>query len=788
MKPRTHSLSNSARRGVNVLAITSLLSASVAFANEPDRRVLPLDIRQEGGEVGMTVQTSHMPRIVPVTPPAGAPNVVLVLLDDVGFSASSTFGGAIATPALDNLAREGVSYTRFHTTALCSPTRAALLTGRNPHNVGSGNITEFATGFSGYNSVIAKDSATVAEVLKGNGYNTAMFGKWHNTPVWEGSVAGPFDRWPTGMGFEEFYGFIGGEAHQYSPGLFHGTTPIERPEHVENYHLTTDLVDHALQWTGTQQAMAPGKPFFLYFAPGATHAPHHVYGEWVEPYKGEFDQGWDALREQTFARQKRLGVIPANAQLTPRDPTIPAWDSLSPERKKIAARLMEVYAGFLAHTDYEIGRLEQGFKDQGVWDNTLFIYIVGDNGGASAGGLQGVFNEMTALNGVQENENEVLVRLDEIGGPKANNEHPVGFAWAMGTPFKFTKQWASHFGGTRNPMVITWPQKLKKTGELRTQFHHVVDIVPTILEAAGLPAPEKVNGVAQKPVDGMSLLYSLNNGLATGQRKTQYFEMFGTRGIYHDGWMASTSHNRAYAKNQPGIPAFAEDRWELYNLEQDFSQVDDLAAQYPDRLKALQALFEQEAHANGVYPLDDRGPARIVNARPSILGERKEFILRTDAIRIPEDLIRSTFNRSFSIEAELKLPQPGAAQGVIATAGGYYGGFSLFVKEGKPLYTYNYFGSEYTTLEGDKPLPKGPIKLRYEFAYDGGGIGKGGMGRLLVNGELVAQKRIERIVPLGFTADETLDIGLDTGTPGSDRYEGNFPFNAEIKQVKFTLL
>ena len=772
---------------VGALALASLLASSVALAEEPDRRILPLEVRVEGGKVGPTVQTSQMPKIIPVTAPAGAPNVVVVLLDDVGFSASSTFGGAIATPALDKLAGEGVSYTRFHTTALCSPTRAALLTGRNHHNVGAGNITEFATGFSGYNSVIGKDSATVAEVLKGNGYNTAMFGKWHNTPVWETSAAGPFDRWPTGMGFEEFYGFLGGEAHQYFPGLFHGTTPTERPEHAENYHLTTDLVDHALQWTSTQQAMAPGKPFFMYFAPGATHAPHQAPSEWVEPYKGKFDQGWDKLREETFERQKRLGVIPADAELTARDPSIPAWDSLTPERKKIAARLMEVYAGFLAHTDYEIGRLEQGFKDQGVWDNTLFIYIVGDNGAAPAGGLQGVFNEMTFLNGVAEDEKVVLSRLDEIGGPKANNEYPVGFAWAMGTPFKYTKAWASHFGGTRNPMVISWPAKLKQHGELRTQFHHVTDVLPTILEAAGLPAPEKVNGVAQKPVDGISMLYSLNDAKAAERRKTQYFELYGTRGLYHDGWMAATSHNRAYSKNQPGVPAFTEDKWELYNLDRDFSQANDLAAQYPDKLKALQAIFEQQAQANNVYPLDDRGAARVINARPSILGTRQEFTLRAGAVRIPEDLIRNTFNRSFSIEADLKLDKPGNVQGVIATAGGYYGGFSLFIKDGKPFYTYNYFGSEYTTLEGTRPLPQGPVKLRYKFTYDGGGIGKGGQARLLVNGEPVAEKRIERIVPLGFSADETLDIGMDTGTPGSDRYEGNFPFNATIDQVKFSL-
>lgn len=772
--------------GFGSLLSASLLAASVALAAEPDRSVLPLDVHVEGGKLGKTVAESSMPKIVPVKPPAGAPNVVLVLLDDVGFSAASTFGGAIATPAMDNLAREGVSYNRFHTTALCSPTRAALLTGRNHHEVGAGNITEYATGFDGYNSIIGKDTATVAEVLKGNGYNTAAFGKWHNTPVWETSASGPFDRWPTGMGFEEFYGFMGGEAHQYFPGLYHGTVPTERPEHAKNYHLTTDLVDHALQWAGGQHTLTPDKPFFMYFAPGATHAPHQVYENWVEPYKGKFDQGWDKLREETFERQKKLGIIPADTQLTARDPSIPAWDSLTPERKKIAIRLMEVYAGFMAQTDYEIGRLEQGFKDMGVWDNTLFIYIVGDNGGAPAGGLDGVFNEISALNGVVEDQDVILKRLADIGGPKANNEYPVGFSWAMGTPFKFTKQWASHFGGTRNPMLISWPNKLKKTGEMRSQFLHVTDIMPTILEAAGVPAPKTVAGVEQKPLEGYSLLDTLNDAKAPSKHKTQYFEIMGTRAIYHDGWMASSSHARAYGKRGAPVP-FAEDKWELYNIDKDFSQANDLAEQEPAKLAELKALFDQEAERNKVFPLDDRGPARIVNARPSLLDGRNSFTLRAGAVRIPEDLVRSTFNRSFNIVADIDLTDADKVDGVITTAGGYFGGFSLFVKDGKPMYTYNYFGAKYTTVAGEKPLPAGPVTLRYEFTYDGGGLGKGGTGTLFVNDQQVAQAHIEKTVPLGFSADETLDVGIDTGTPGSDLYEGTFPFGATIKTVTFSL-
>ena len=541
-----------------------------------DRTLLPLPDTPTGGRAGLTIKDSQMPRIEPIRPPAGAPNIVIVLLDDVGFGAAGTFGGPIATPTLDALAAEGLRYNRFHTTALCSPTRAALLTGRNHHVANTGNITEYATGYDGYSSIISKSTATIAQVLRENGYSTAAFGKWHNTPVWEVSAAGPFDRWPTGLGFEKFYGFMGGEAHQYYPGLFEGTTPIERPEHAEKYHLTTDLVDHAVTWMNAQKALAPDKPFFIYWAPGATHAPHHVYPEWVKPYEGKFDQGWDRLREETFARQKALGVIPADAQLTPRHESIPAWDSVSPDKKKIASRLMEVYAGFLAQTDYEVGRLVQGVKDLGEWDNTLFLYIVGDNGPAPAGGVDGVFNEMVFLNGLKEDPAVVLSKLGEFGGPKANNEYPVGFSWAMATPFQFTKQFAGHLGGIRNPMVVTWPNRIKDHGGLRTQFHHVIDIAPTLYEAAGIPMPRIVDGVAQRPLDGVSFSYSFTDAAARSPRTTQYFEIGGTRGLFHDGWLASTYHNKIPWRPGPPQP-FDQDRWELYNLDQDFSQAVDLA-------------------------------------------------------------------------------------------------------------------------------------------------------------------------------------------------------------------
>ena len=778
---------------VFLLLVTGILTVHAADAWSmqgkaagPDRTVLPIELKPAGGTAGLTVMDAKPPKIEPVRAPKDAPNVVIVLLDDVGFGATATFGGPVATPATDTLAKEGLRYNQFHTTALCSPTRAALLTGRNHHAVGNGVITEFATSYDGYNSIIPKSAATVAQVLQQNGFSTACYGKWHNTPVWEVSPAGPFDRWPTSLGFDEFYGFMGGEAHQFFPGLFHGTTPIERPEHAENYHLTTDLVDQAVAWMTRQKAAAPDRPFFIYFAPGATHAPHHVAPEWVKPYEGRFDQGWDRLREETFARQQKLGVIPKDAKLTPRHESMPAWDSLDANRKKIAARLMEVYAGFLAHTDHEIGRLTQGIKDLGQWDNTLFITIIGDNGAAAAGGLYGCFNEMVALNGLQENPDVVLKKLAEFGGPKASNEYAVGHAWAMDTPFQFTKQFASHFGGTRNPMIVTWPKRIADKGGLRTQFHHVIDVVPTIYEAVGVPAPESVDGIQQMPLHGASMLYSFDNAKAPSRRKTQYFEIQGARAIYHDGWMAATYHNKVQWAPMK-LPPFDQDKWELYQIDADFSQADDLAAKHPQKLKELQDLFLREAKANNVLPLDDRGPNRIVGSgRPSLVGDRTSFTLGAGAVRMPEDMIRSTFNRSYTITASARIPAEVEAKGVLLAAGGYFGGLSLYVKEGRPHFTYNYFGSDYTTIAGQEKLPAGVLTVRYEFTYDGGGLGKGGTAKLFVNGKPAADGKVPATVPLGFSADETLDVGEDTGTPSAD-YECPFRFTGKIDKVTVEL-
>ncbi|RJR40664.1 MAG: arylsulfatase [Deltaproteobacteria bacterium] len=747
------------------------------------QEVLPRPERPLKAEVGRTFQDSKPGKIAEVKAPKGAPNIVIVLLDDVGFGASGTFGGPVPTPVLDRLANQGLRYNAFHTTALCSPTRAALLTGRNHHSVGTGNITELATGFDGYTSIIPKSTATVAEILRQNGYNTSAWGKWHNTPIWETSVAGPFDRWPTGLGFEEFYGFMGGESHQYEPPLYRGTTPVERPP-KPNYTLNDDLADQAIAWMRLQKSIAPAKPFFVYFAPGATHAPHHVPKEWSDKYQGRFNEGWDKLREEIFARQKKLGVIPANAKLTPRPSQIPAWDTLSPERKKIASRLMEIYAGFLAQTDYEVGRLADAIKEMGLWDNTLFIYIVGDNGASGEGTPFGVFNEMSVLNGVPEDPGVVLKHLDELGGPTAYNHYPVGFAWAMDTPFRWTKQVASHFGGTRNAMVINWPRRIKDAGGLRSQFHHCIDIAPTILEILGLPEPAMVNGAPQKPMEGVSMAYTFGDAKAPTRLRTQYFEIMANRGLYHEGWMASAFHGRAPWEFDSHL-SFDQEKWELYNVTEDFSQADDLAAKHPEKLRALQDLFWAEAARYNVLPLDDRGGTRVDRKMlPFPGGERPKYTYYPGAVRIPETCAPNTKNTSFSITAEIDIPQAGA-QGVIAAVGGVVGGWSLYVQDGKPAFTYNYLTAERPTVMAKDKLPAGPATIRYEFAYDGGWA-KGGVSRLSVNGKQVAEGRIDKTVPGLFSADETFDVGTDTGT-AVGLYPNNFAFTGKIKKVTIDL-
>ncbi|WP_198360976.1 arylsulfatase [Sphingomonas sp. KC8] len=703
--------------------------------------------------------------------PAGAPNIVLVLLDDVGFGAASTFGGPAATTALDALARDGLRYNRFHTTAICSPTRASLLTGRNPHAAGIGAVMNSADSRPGYSGFQGKDTATVAEILRQNGYNTAAFGKWHQTPDWEISQAGPFDRWPTGEGFEKFYGFQGGETDQFEPTLYDGTTPVLRKP-GKNYHLSEDLADRSIEWMRSQHAVAPDKPFFLYLATGGIHAPIQVPEPWIEKYRGKFDQGWDKLREEIFARQKKLGVIPANTKLTPRPESLPAWSTLTPDQKKLASRLMESYAAFLAHTDAQVGRVAQALKDSGQFDNTIFIYIVGDNGASAEGGLTGSLNYMGALQGLPESEEGKMARIDKIGAADSYAHVNSAWAWANNAPFQWTKTVASHLGGTRNPMVISWPKRITDKGGLRSQFGHVNDIMPTILEAVGIQAPAEVNGVAQKPVNGTSLVYSFTDAKAPERHKTQYFEVFGHRAIYHDGWMASAFHTRLpwgigmKVDNKP----FESDTWELYDLRADFSQANNLAAKDPKRLDDMKALFMQEAAANQVLPL--RGQS-IVSGLPDPSHGAKRATYYPGSISVPEKAVPTMTNRSWGLSSEIETTD--ASQGVIATIGGTAAGWSLYIDaQRRPVFTYRLFDIKTVDLVGE-PLAPGKNVLRVNFDYAGKGFGKGGQLSLLVNDKQAATDSLPATPMAFFSINETFDVGLDTGSAA-----GRYPENAPI--------
>jgi arylsulfatase len=735
---------------------------------------------------------TKFPPIEPLRPPKGAPNVLIVLLDDVGFGASSAFGGPVNMPTAERLAKTGLKYNRFHTTALCSPTRQALLTGRNHHTVGMGGITEIATSAPGYNSIRPNTCAPLPETLKLNGYSTAQFGKCHEVPVWETSPMGPFNQWPTGSGFEYFYGFIGGETNQYYPAIYEGTTPIEvekTPE--EGYHFTEDLTDKSIQWVRQQKSLMPDKPFFMYWAPGATHAPHHVRPEWADMYKGKFDQGWDKLREETFTRQKQMGVIPQDTQLTKRHEEIPAWDDVSEEMKPVLTRQMEIYAGFLEHTDHHLGRLIDALEDLEILDDTLIYYIIGDNGSSAEGSLQGTFNEMIPLSGAGELETPefLIARLDKFGGPESFNHFAVAWAHAMDTPFQWTKQVASHWGGTRNATIVHWPRGIQANGELRSQFHHVIDIAPTILEAAGLPEPVIVNSVQQKPLEGVSMGYSFEDAQAADQHETQYFEMFGNRGIYHKGWTAVTRHRTPWLTGAAELPAFDDDNWELYDTNTDWSQANDLANEYPEKLHELQRLWLIEAVRYNVLPLDDRFAER---ANPGLAG-RPELIKGTRQLlfggmgRLTESSILNTKNKSYAITAEVVVPETGA-EGVIIALGGTTGGWSLYAKDGKPKYCYNFYGIQRTYIEGQKEIPSGQHQVRMEFAYDGGGMAKGGLTTLYLDGEKIGEGRVEHTEPILFSADETCDLGYEAGSPVSEDYgpRGN-EFTGEVNWVEIDL-
>jgi len=730
---------------------------------------------------------TSFPPIVPLRPPEGAPNVLIVLIDDVGFGASSAFGGPIRTPNAERLAANGLKFNRFHTTALCSPTRQALLTGRNHHTVGMGGITEIATSAPGYNSIRPNTCAPLAETLKLNGYSTAQFGKCHEVPVWETSPMGPFHAWPTGSGFEYFYGFIGGEAHQYYPAIYEGTIPVE-PEKTpeEGYHFMSDMTDKAIKWVRQQKALMPDKPFFAYFAPGATHAPHHVTPEWADKYKGEFDDGWDALRERTFERQKELGVIPADAELTPRHEEIPAWEDMPEELKPVLRRQMELYAGFLEFTDHHVGRLLDTLEDLGALENTLVYYIIGDNGASAEGTLNGTFNEMINFNGAAalETPEFMIERLDDFGGPDSYNHYAVGWAHAMCAPYQWTKQVASHWGGTRNGTIVHWPKGIKGRGEIRSQFTHVIDVAPTVLEAAGLPHPTFVNGVQQKPIEGASMAYAFDDGGAAERHTTQYFEMFCNRGIYHQGWTAVTRHRTPW-ELVAKPPPLEDDVWELYDTNADWTQNRNLAAEQPEKLAELQRLFLIEATKYNVLPLDDRGIERAlpdIAGRPTLVqGDRQ--LLFGGMGRLSESSVVNMKNKSHAVTAEIVVPEEGV-QGVIVAQGGSIGGWSLYVKDGKPRYCYNLLGLQRFYVDSDAEVPPGTHQVRMEFDYAGPGLGKGGTVTLYLDGVEIGQGEVAGTAPMIFSADDTCDVGVENGALVADDYPVPNAFTGEVNWVE----
>ncbi|WP_036256907.1 arylsulfatase [Methylocapsa acidiphila] len=728
--------------------------------------------------------------------PADAPNIVLILLDDVGFGAAATFGGPAATSELDRLAAGGLRYNQFHTTAICSPTRAALLTGRNHHQTGFGNLADVAAGYPAYNSIWPKETASIAEILRLNGYSTAAFGKWHNTPDWEINPAGPFNHWPTGLGFEYYYGFMFGETSQWEPTLYRNTTPVDAPKKPEQgYHLTTDLVDDAIHWLHQHDAVASEKPFFLYFATGATHAPHHVPKEWIAKYSGQFDQGWDRLREETFARQKKLGVIPANTELTPRPDGLPAWDSLTADQKKLYAHQMEVYSAFLSQTDYEVGRLLRSIADSGKADNTLVIYVVGDNGGSAEGGLEGSDANFATLTGSRDEAPEMLSHLSDLGSPLYDNHYAAGWSWATTAPFQWMKQIASHFGGTRDGLVISWPGHTKNADIVRSQFSHVNDVAPTIYEAAGIVFPDKVDGAAQIPLEGKSLVASFADPAAKSLHTKQYFEIFGNRAIYKDGWVAGARHYAPWELftdiSKVFRGGFENDRWELYNVAEDFSEAHDLAEKFPEKLRELKAEFDWEARRNGVYPL-----VPLPVGAPSPVAGKSHFVYLSGVERLPGHAVPDVGGRSHRLTAYIDASE-GPVEGVIVAQGGRYGGYSLFVKDGKLIYEANTFGKIHETLESAQPLPLGKARIDFVFEADprpASGLppllapkNAPGTGRLFVDGVEVAQRRFSKFGSFGSAITEPFDVGKDSGSAVSQSYETPFAFTGRVEKIEIDL-
>lgn len=738
------------------------------------------------GEVGRTFKDADPATFPqPVQPPKGAPNILLILLDDVGFGQFSTFGGGVPSPTMDRLAKEGLRYNYFHTTALCSPTRAALITGRNHHSTSFAGITEAATGYDGYTCILPRSCGTVGEVLRQNGYMTAWIGKNHNTPTWETSAAGPFDRWANGLGFDYFYGFNAGDMNHWHPLLFENRDLVPASDDPD-YHLTEDLADKAINWVRKVKSIAPDKPYFLYVAPGATHAPHQAPQSWIDQFKGKFDMGWDAYRAETLERQKKLGVVPKDTLLTERSKGLPAWDSLNADQKRLYARMMEVFAAYGAQVDAAMGRIVDAVKALPDADNTIIIYIAGDNGSSAEGGLEGSLNENLFFNGFPEKWEDNLKAIDELGGPKHFNHFPSSWAHAMNTPFQWTKQVASHFGGTRNPMIISWPDRIKDKGGLRDQFLHVIDIVPTLYEVCGITQPREVNGVQQKPIEGVSFADTFGNAKAPPGRKTQYFELGVNRGLYHEGWMASAPSFIPWDPNRDENWDPDQQVWELYKLDEDFSQAKDLASQYPEKLRELQDLWWVEASKYSVLPLDWRGTIRFnaeLMGRPSMVGKRTRATYYEGMVALPGAACLPMLNKSWTITAEIELTDD-KGEGMIITQGGSEGGYGLYLRDGRPTFVYNYLSLERPTFTADKPLGKGRHSLVVDFKYDGGGMGKGGTVTLKAGGKAIAEGRLERTVPIQFAIFEGLDIGMDNGSAVDFTYSMPFRFTGRIERVE----
>ena len=746
-----------------------------------DRSTLPIKEPIHPTITELDARKATAPARFEITPPAKAPNIVIVLIDDFGFGHSSAFGGPIYTPTLEKLAAQGLKYNRFHTTALCSPTRTALLTGYNHHSNNAGAIMELATAFPGNTGIRPQSITPIAKVLQMNGYSTGAFGKYHETPPWEGSVSGPFNRWPTGSGFDKFYGFIGGETNQWHPMVYDGTTRVYPDLNNPDYHFTNDMTDQAIAWMNTQQSLTPDKPFFMYFATGATHAPHHAPQEYSDKYKGKFSQGWDKLREETLARQKQLGVVPQNTVLAPKPADIKDWDKLTADEKRLFVRQMEVFAGFGEHTDAQIGRLVEALEARGELDNTLFFYIVGDNGASAEGGMIGMYNESTIFNGVPETLDMQLKKIKELGTEHTYNHFAAGWAVAGNTPFTWTKQVASNFGGTRNGMVISWPAGIKSKNEVRSQFHHVIDIAPTIYEAVGIPAPHSVDGIEQRPMEGVSMNYSFENAAAPDTHKTQYFEILGNRAIYHDGWFAGTLHRLPW--DPTPLHPLADDVWQLYNANEDFSQANNLADKYPERLADLQKLFMDEALKYKVLPIDDRSIERFdpgIAGRPDLMNGKTGMTLYEGAKGIPENAFINVKNTSLTINAEVDVPVN--ASGVLLCQGGDFGGWTFYMKDGKPVYTYNWLGLEQYTISSKQKVPAGKHFLKYDFVYDGG-RGEGGTGSLYLDGKKVGEGKIAKTHSNTFGIDETADVGEDQNTPVVLNYKGKSKFTGKINKI-----